>query len=150
MRNPIPKGLRLSAQSCEERATLGHRSQIFSNPERVAACGSRFDATPLGLTNPLTPIPRVARSSQPWAGRRSPVGAAEKDKIPSGYSSHHQRWSLPVAELAFASRAGSFTRWLPLQAEREDDYCGQGHGDAEKVDPANKRPSQSLNLAQHI
>src|SRR6266850_1522039 len=49
MRNPIPKGLCLSAQGCEERATLGHRSQIFPTLKRFAACGSRFDATPVGV-----------------------------------------------------------------------------------------------------
>src|SRR2546426_9681247 len=61
------------------RGTSYPGSQVanISNPERVASCGSRFDATPLGLTDPLTRIPRVARSSQPWAGGRSPVGAAE-------------------------------------------------------------------------
>src|ERR1035438_9522289 len=31
----IPKGLHLSAQGCEERATLGVRAQYTPNPERV-------------------------------------------------------------------------------------------------------------------
>jgi len=33
----IPKGLNHAAQGCEERATLGKRSNQFTNPERVVA-----------------------------------------------------------------------------------------------------------------
>ena len=39
--------------------------------------GSR---TPSGLTDYLTRLPRVARSSQPWALGRSPVGAGERSR----------------------------------------------------------------------
>jgi hypothetical protein len=35
-RPAIPKGLRLKAQGCEERATLGHRRQRDLNPDGVA------------------------------------------------------------------------------------------------------------------
>ncbi len=43
---PIPKGLCPPAQGCEERATLGHGSQMETNPNGVAAC---LAETPLAL-----------------------------------------------------------------------------------------------------
>ncbi|MEW6307186.1 MAG: efflux RND transporter periplasmic adaptor subunit, partial [Verrucomicrobiota bacterium] len=87
---PIPKGLHQSAQGCRSRpageATLGHGTKKISNPERVAAKHAD-DATPSGLTDVSIRLPRGkqnnnhdqtlrvgARSSQPWAGRRNPVG----------------------------------------------------------------------------
>ena len=70
-----PKVFHPSAQGCRIReATLGHAPPKFSNPERVASCVPRFDATPLGLMEPLDCAPRVARASQPWAERRYSVG----------------------------------------------------------------------------
>ena len=74
LQKTIPKGLHQSAQGCRAReATLGHRAEISPNPERVAAkCTD--DATPLGLVNVSIRLPRVARSSQPWAERWNPVG----------------------------------------------------------------------------
>ena len=50
-----------------------HESEIFSYPERVASTRSD-DATPLGLMDLSIRLPRVARSSQPWAERWNPVG----------------------------------------------------------------------------
>jgi hypothetical protein len=49
-----PTVLHPSAQGCEERATLGHVTQKFINPEGVAAfdkcaCVGQFDANPSGL-----------------------------------------------------------------------------------------------------
>jgi hypothetical protein len=54
----IPMGLRLSAQGCEERATLGKGKQEFHNPEWVAS-GSRVGkATTLsGLRRFMTVTP---------------------------------------------------------------------------------------------
>src|SRR2546426_1414663 len=42
----IPKGLHLSAQGCEERATLGTRNNDPINPERVAAGSSWPSSAP--------------------------------------------------------------------------------------------------------
>src|SRR6266516_2097435 len=36
-------------------------------------------ATPLGLRDCSRPVPRVARSSQPWAGGRNPFGIGNSD-----------------------------------------------------------------------
>ena len=44
----IPKGFRLKAQGCEERATLGHRSQIISNRNAVAAISFASAAREIG------------------------------------------------------------------------------------------------------
>ena len=72
-----PTAFRPSAQGCRAcEATLGHRSKMFSNPERVASCGARFATTPLGLMNNLNRVPRVARPSQPWAEGRYPFGVS--------------------------------------------------------------------------
>ncbi len=70
----ILKGLYRSAQGFRAReATLGHPSERSINPERVAS-QHRDDATPLGLMHISMRLPRVARSSQPWAERLNPVG----------------------------------------------------------------------------
>src|SRR5439155_8983481 len=45
-RGSIPKGLHLSAQGCEERATLGETNNNPINPERVAARSSWHSSTP--------------------------------------------------------------------------------------------------------
>src|SRR5262249_2064879 len=72
----IPKGLRPSAQSCEERATLGKSTKNAPNPERVVASDRETPqaATLSGLKRRSHLAPRVARSSAPWALRRNPVG----------------------------------------------------------------------------
>src|SRR5262245_31861267 len=71
VREKIPKGFRLRAQGCEGRATLGMPERVFQ-PQRGCAKDLRdervrFAMVPKG-------VPRVARSSQPWALRRNPVG----------------------------------------------------------------------------
>ena len=54
----------------------GSRAKKCFNPNGVASFSShRWATTPLGLMEISTRIPRVARSSQPWAERRCPVGA---------------------------------------------------------------------------
>jgi arylsulfatase A-like enzyme len=53
-----PKGYRPKAQGCDEGATLGRSTNL--------------PPTPTGLR--LSEIPMVAPASQPWAGRRNPVG----------------------------------------------------------------------------
>src|SRR5437764_220409 len=76
----IPKGFWLEAQGCEERATLGkcptfsptlkglwHRSVIRERR-------SNRDTTLSGLNVLRRATPRVARSSQPWAGGHNPFG----------------------------------------------------------------------------
>ena len=75
-----------------ERATLGGREQIAFNPNGVAAqCATvTNDRTPLGLRLVCRPEPRVARSSQPWAGGRSPVGAGARADFFSGRFDTHR------------------------------------------------------------
>src|SRR6266404_1112542 len=75
----IPKGLRIKAQGCESRATLGKRGEGLSTPtglrlmhaDHHTECAA---ATPLGLWVSEQLFPRVARASQPWAGGHNPVG----------------------------------------------------------------------------
>jgi len=79
-RRSIPKGLRPPAQGCEERATLGHRS---TNHQPQRGCGNSVfvwrscdvGRNPVGVVVVFGRFPRVARASQPWALRHSPVGA---------------------------------------------------------------------------
>jgi len=92
---PIPKGLCPPAQGCarrvgakrrqEARATLGSSAEIIANPEGVVptARHSHIDVrsskprrgtTPLGLNGMSVRVPRVARSSQPWALGLNPFG----------------------------------------------------------------------------
>jgi len=51
-------------------------SKNMPNPERVLSFAGRINATPSGLGHFISD-PRVARASQPWAGRRSTFGARE-------------------------------------------------------------------------
>src|ERR1043166_3136718 len=77
---PIPKGLRPSAQGCEERATLGKNEKEGINPEGLVVrlfcvsepqrpCHNPFRVEPAPRSKP-----RVARSSQPCALGRNPFG----------------------------------------------------------------------------
>ena len=68
----IPKGLRQSAQGCDEGATLGQRPEFSSTlqglRQRRFVCDLRRDGrNPVGVENPVRAHPRVARSAQPWA-----------------------------------------------------------------------------------
>src|SRR5258708_22595083 len=50
---------------------------IDDNPERVAALGAtaiHLCHNPVGVVKHRSPLPRVARPSQPWALLRNPVG----------------------------------------------------------------------------
>ena len=83
----IPKGFQPKAQGCEERATLGGGREPRSNPERVAASRrSEWNtATTLsGLPRASGPFPRVARSSQPWAGGLNPFGIGNVSQMQKG------------------------------------------------------------------
>jgi len=84
-RNSIPKGLRLKAQGCERRATLGKSTEEFSTPTGLWLIDTDLHAgnaasTPLGLWNFEQRFPRVARSSQPWAGGHNPFGIEDRVK----------------------------------------------------------------------
>src|SRR6266853_6329062 len=75
----IPKGFRPKAQGCEERATLGNSPAPRANPERIVALlhpehREAEAATLSGLDLRPRSTPRVARSSQPWAGGLNPFG----------------------------------------------------------------------------
>src|SRR5438105_7102413 len=84
----IPTGFCLKAQGCEERATLGHPAS-GNNPNGVAATACVRRRHPIEVAGPnrrsqprwgcawADCIPRVARSSQPWAELHNPVGIGE-------------------------------------------------------------------------
>ena len=71
-----PTAFHLSAQGGAPRATLGIVAKNSTNPERVSSSGTAhtMDSTLSGLAPFLNSGPRVARSSQPWAGRWNAVG----------------------------------------------------------------------------
>ncbi len=74
--NENANGVSSFSPGCRVReATLGHRCFDFPQPQRgCVGVAARHAATPLGLMNILIRLPRVVRSSQPWAERRYPVG----------------------------------------------------------------------------
>ena len=86
-RLPIPTGLHHPAQGCRVgEATLGHRPQIFSQPQRGCSTTHSHGFNPVGV-GPIFPDgPRVARASQPWADGCSPVGAEVGRAFPSTQS----------------------------------------------------------------
>src|SRR5687767_10086687 len=78
----IPTGFRNKAQGCEERATLGNRSK-GQNPNRVSASKTMCAAcrNPVGVVGlGSSYLPRVARSSQPWASGCNPFGIGSFSK----------------------------------------------------------------------
>jgi len=98
-RNSIPKGLRLKAQGCdssrrsqakaEERATLGKSIDDLSTPKGLRPIDVNIHlrdgvSTPLGLGIFEQRCPRVARSSQPWAGGHNPFGIEDpsRERLP--------------------------------------------------------------------
>src|SRR5437773_12444314 len=70
---PIPKGLCLPAQGCEERATLGRRVPILPIPTGLCHTG-RARCNPVGVDAISTSFPKAASASQPWALGRNPFG----------------------------------------------------------------------------
>ena len=56
------------------RALPWEHGPIIPQPQRGCGLPSRTDATPLGLVIILNGLPRVARSSQPWAEGLNPFG----------------------------------------------------------------------------
>ena len=72
-RSRIPTGFQPSAQGCEERVTLGKQGRNSPTPtglRRIRLVG----CNPVGVGIFSGRAPRVARSSQPWAGGRNPFG----------------------------------------------------------------------------
>src|SRR5215470_14479293 len=61
LKTRIPKGFRLKAQGCEERATLGSRSLIFTQPQR-------------GCANRAPSVHRALQPSRNAACNHAPVG----------------------------------------------------------------------------
>jgi hypothetical protein len=72
----IPTGLRPKAQGCALRATLGHASPHFPQPQR--GCGGPVRTVghnPVGVVAIMPGSPRVvSRTRQPWATCLYPVG----------------------------------------------------------------------------
>ena len=94
-RRRIPKGFRLKAQGCEDRATLG-KTTAEQQPQR--GCGSaRGDvAQPRWGCKTSRSPPRVARSSQPWAGGHNPVGIGATGGFLCGRSFRQHYGSIPL------------------------------------------------------
>ena len=63
----IPKGLRPPAQGCEERATLGHGSQMETNPNGVVAKIIRLVSGRI-CRNRVAVVPVLPRSPKVGAG----------------------------------------------------------------------------------
>jgi len=79
----IPTGFRPKAQGCEAQATLGYRPTNIINPNGVAAIPFSSIARDVchnlaGVVNLFRRIPRVARSSQPWADGHNPFGIGKR------------------------------------------------------------------------
>ena len=72
-----PTALRPTAQRCGNAATLGYESNESNNLNEVVAVCARVGiaTTALRLEMFVERRPRVARSPQPWALGRNPVGA---------------------------------------------------------------------------
>src|SRR6185369_10641213 len=71
----IPKGLRHSAQGCEERATLGLRQDQGINPNGVATRGITSEPQPRWGWVPLVRHTQgSSAASQPWALGQNPFG----------------------------------------------------------------------------
>nr|VFK53025.1 MAG: hypothetical protein BECKTUN1418F_GA0071002_10161 [Candidatus Kentron sp. TUN] len=69
----------MSAQGCDEVATLGIGKGYASNPERVASLFSQASFTqPRWGWIFVRSLPRVAAAQQPWADIRSPFRAQKK------------------------------------------------------------------------
>ena len=87
-RSPIPTGLRRPAQGCRVReATLGHALHFFPQPQRGCITPRRTArCNPVGVGSLFRRSPRVARPSQPWAERRSPVGASRGRAVQANQS----------------------------------------------------------------
>src|SRR5262245_44991882 len=74
-RERIPKGFRLKAQGCEERATLGDRRNEIINPNGVAAAVVNGGRNPVGVVTTFwSSTQGSSLCSQPWALRRNPFG----------------------------------------------------------------------------
>ena len=71
---PIPTGLCLEAQGCEERATLGKCDQHLPTPTGLRLSHGSCGHNPVGVVDTTGVVPRVARSSHPWALGRNPFG----------------------------------------------------------------------------
>src|SRR5258705_9105014 len=79
-------------------------------------------------------------------------GGPKRRKAQHQSASSSNLWEFDFASCSYlcSLRSLLFNRLLPFQAEQEDDRCGHGHGDTEKVDPANKRAGQGLNFSKDI
>ena len=87
-RAPIPTGLRPSAQGCRVReATLGNVIHYFPPPQRGCINGGRASGcNPFRVVEFMGRFPRVARSLQPWAECRYPVGVNKYRAVTSDES----------------------------------------------------------------
>ncbi len=81
-RTRIPRGFRPKAQGCDERATLGHMFKHSSQPQRGCGPAAWKGHNPVGVVRYSRRFPRVARASQPWAGRHNPFGIALGEILP--------------------------------------------------------------------
>ena len=70
----IPKGFCPPAQGCRPAATLGQPSEIITNLNEVVSPPRELPQPVPGCSHWLNASPKAARSSQPWAMGRNPVG----------------------------------------------------------------------------
>ena len=81
--SPIPTGLHHPAQGCAPRATLGHTTHYFPQPQRgCITVASSARCNPVGVDVIFLRLPRVAsRTRQPWADGFYPVGVNGRNAI---------------------------------------------------------------------
>src|SRR5206468_9097315 len=74
-----------------------------SYPDGVVPSGHDVGATPLGLKAAFSQFPRVARSSQPWAGGHNPFGIGLDGRAPPQIELDH---SISLAHSGLAAVRG--------------------------------------------
>ena len=81
--SPIPTGLHHPAQGCAPRATLGHTTHYFPQPQRgCITVASSARCNPVGVDVIFLRLPRVASPTrQPWADGFYPVGVNGRNAI---------------------------------------------------------------------
>jgi tetratricopeptide (TPR) repeat protein len=110
---------------------------MFSNPERVASTHGGDDATPLGLMTISIQLPRVARSSQPWAERWNPFGILGRNfRKALGFVGTLMILAVLIGS-AITGRAGdNFARGIELTHAGEYPEAAAAFAEAAQAQPA--------------
>ncbi len=126
----IPKGLRPKAQGCPGGGTtLGKGDQNNHDPNGVASHVRVMDDgghNPVGVEDSTLFLPRVARSSQPWALGRNAVGVLRCRLVRNAQPPRRgNRMRLRLARSPFGSHFPALPSILPLLG-------GEGRGEVKR------------------